>query len=419
MRSISAGGPHNAAHFLSVRRGAPTWGCASLLAPWLENVLNPKKNLFLSLSCSQGGRSGAKRPAKLPHFDGAFGANNKLRRSLYITLARAVLCLLLTLSLGGIFPGTLPALDSSAPAAIEIKATPIESFDPGDLARRRFGALEFRGGLVLSSPYKHFGGISALRLQPDGAHFIALSDRSYWLSGRIVCKSGRPAAISEAAMAPILNSKGKPTNWDTESIAQDEGRLYVGIETTNRIVRFNYGRKGLLARGEDTAVPAGIKSLPTNKGLEAVVFVPRKFALGGSLIGVSERGPTESDDLKAFIVGGRNPGEFAVKRTDDYDASDAALLPDGDLLLLERRFSLLRGGISMRIRRIRMNDIRPGALVDGPILIEADMRNDIDNMEALSVHRTLSGEIILSLMSDDNFSPVQRTVLLQFRLVDK
>jgi len=405
-RSASAGngGANEDACSLFARRGAPPWRCASLLAPWLK--LTPQRSVSCrsSASSSQGG-------SELPHSDGAIGAKTKRPRTL--------LCLLLILSLSSILPKILSAFDSIAPASIDIKATPIESFDPSDPARRQFGALEFRGGLVLSSPYKHFGGISALRVQPDGARFIALSDRSYWLSGRIVYKGSRPAAISEAAMAPFLNSKGKPTNWDTESIAQDDGRLYVGIETSNRIVRFNYGSKGLLARGEDMVVPAGIKSLSDNKGLEALVFVTRKFALGGSLIGVSERGLTPSGDLKAFIIGGRDPGEFTVKRTDDYDVSDAALLPDGDLLILERRFSLLRGGISMRIRRIRMSDIHRGALVDGSILIEADMRNEIDNMEALSVHRTSSGEIILSLMSDDNFTSIQRTLLLQFRLTDK
>ncbi len=45
------------------------------------------------------------------------------------------------------------------------------------------------------------------------------------------------------------------------------------------------------------------------------------------------------------------------------------------------------------------------------------MGYDIDNMEGLAVHRTDAGDIILTLISDDNFSPLQRTLLLQFRLV--
>ena len=45
------------------------------------------------------------------------------------------------------------------------------------------------------------------------------------------------------------------------------------------------------------------------------------------------------------------------------------------------------------------------------------MGYQIDNMEGLAVHRTDAGDIVLTLVSDDNFSPLQRTMLLQFTLV--
>ena len=51
-------------------------------------------------------------------------------------------------------------------------------------------------------------------------------------------------------------------------------------------------------------------------------------------------------------------------------------------------------------------------------LIFADMGYQIDNMEGLSVHRTTAGDTILTLVSDDNFSALQRTILLQFKLVE-
>ncbi len=302
---------------------------------------------------------------------------------------------------------------------IEIQSEPIAAFDLGDSSRTVFGALEFRGGLVLKSSAKTFGGISALRVQKDGAHFIALSDRSTWLRGRIEYKDNRPIGIVDAAMAPILNADGKPEPpFDSESIAQDGDTLYVGTERNNRILRFNYGKEGFLARCEPIPVPPGIVSLPFNQGLEALVYVPGELPLAGALLSLSENGQDEAGNLKAFIVGGPNPGDFAVKRTDSYSISDAALLPSGDLLILERKYSMDRG-TSMRIRRIPLADIKPGAIVDGPIIIEADTRYQIDNMEALSVHRTSSGETLLTLMSDNNFSPTQRTVLLQFLLREK
>jgi hypothetical protein len=304
-------------------------------------------------------------------------------------------------------------------SGIQIEARPIDSFEPANPGRLIFGSLEFRGGLALSSSYKHFGGISAMRIRPDGADFIALSDRTFWLRGRIAYKGIHPVGIQSAVMAPILDRRGNAANeWDTESIADDGEVLYVGIEGINSIMRFDFRKQGLLARSEPAKIPPGIKDLPDNKGLEAMVFVPRRLPLGGALIALSERGLDNSGNLKAFLIGGRKPGSFAVKRTDEYDISDAALLPDGDLLILERKFFILEG-VFMRIRRISLRDIRPGALVDGPILIEADMRDQIDNMEALCVHQTRSGEIILTLMSDDNFSAIQRTILLQFALKDK
>jgi len=157
--------------------------------------------------------------------------------------------------------------------------------------------------------------------------------------------------------------------------------------------------------------------LPLNKGLEALVFVPRNQPMGGTLIAISERGLDGAGNLRAFLIGGPAPGNFTVKRSEQFDISDAALLPSGDLLILERSLSWPEG-LLVQIRRIPIEDVRPGAVVDGPVLFEADLRFEIDNMEGLAVHQTPAGEIVLTLISDDNFFPaLQRTELLQFTLV--
>jgi len=57
-------------------------------------------------------------------------------------------------------------------------------------------------------------------------------------------------------------------------------------------------------------------------------------------------------------------------------------------------------------------------VVDGPTIFDADLGYEIDNMEGLDVHRTNDGEIVLTMVSDDNFSLLQRTLLLQFTLVE-
>jgi hypothetical protein len=309
------------------------------------------------------------------------------------------------------------------PARIEIAAAPIAAFDPRAPDQVRFGALAFRGGLALTSPNRDFGGVSAIRVGPDGAQFVALTDKSHWLTGRIDYDAQRrPRGIAAAVLAPMLGPDGRTLaarGWyDTESLARDGGTFYVGIERVNRIVRFDFGRFGVLARADSIPVPPGVAKLPNNKGLEALEFVPKGQPLAGSLIAISERGLDPQGNIRGFLIGGPNPGEFSVKRSDDFDISDCVLLPSGDLLLLERRFTWWTG-VAMRIRRVPQAALAPGATVDGPTLIVADMAYQIDNMEGLSVHRSPQGEIILTLVSDDNFSPLQRTILLQFRLMEE
>ena len=81
------------------------------------------------------------------------------------------------------------------------------------------------------------------------------------------------------------------------------------------------------------------------------------------------------------------------------------------------KFSLL-GGIGVRIRRIQIGSLAPGAVIDGPTIFNADLGSEIDNLEGIDVHVTPEGETVLTLISDDNFSMIQRNLLLQFTLVD-
>jgi hypothetical protein len=104
-----------------------------------------------------------------------------------------------------------------------------------------------------------------------------------------------------------------------------------------------------------------------------------------------------------------------VRPRDEFEVTDAAFLPDGDLLLLERRFSIATG-VGMRLRRIEGESIRPDAVVDGDILFEANYRSQIDNMEGLDAIPEPDGSVRLIVVSDDNHSILQRTLMLEFRL---
>jgi hypothetical protein len=302
---------------------------------------------------------------------------------------------------------------------VPIEAKPILHFDRDDASRRIFGALEFMGGLELSCADPHFGGISALRIQADGVHFLALSDRAYWIRGALIYKGSRPAAIADAEIAPVLGpDKKHVARWDTEATAEDGNRLYVGVEGLDRIPYFDYDTQKFPSYLDAIPFPPGLTELPKNGGLEALEFIPKKNSSGGVLVAFSEIGLDEDGNIKAYLIEGTDRKTFAVKRSDEFDISDAVLIPGGDLLILERKFDIL-DGVSMRIRRLSAGAIKPDTTVDGPTVVEADMQCQIDNMEAMSAHRNTAGEIILTLMSDDNNSSIQRNLLLQFKLIDK
>jgi hypothetical protein len=307
----------------------------------------------------------------------------------------------------------------SAPTRVEVQAAPITNFDNRDPDQKRFGLLQFRGGLALTSKNEAFGGISGIHMEPDGARFLAVTDRGSWMRGRILYRDGLPAGIADVEMAPILGVDGKPLaaqGWfDTESLTELDGYFYVGIERVERIMRFDIRRDGLKARGEAVAVPDEFKTFTRNKSLECVAGAPKGTVLAGSLITVTERSLDEAGNLRAFIFANGKAERFSVKRSDDFEVSDCTVLPPGDLLLLERRYSPARG-VAMRIRRVPLASVKPGALVDGEALIVADLAYQLDNMEGIALHRDARGETVLTLVSDDNFSPLQRNLLLQFTL---
>jgi hypothetical protein len=304
--------------------------------------------------------------------------------------------------------------------SISILALPIEFFDNRDPSRIRFGQLEFRGGLVLASKSITFGGLSAIHVEPDGAHFLSVTDKGSWLRGRIVYRADRPSGIVGAEMAPLLGHDGKPLavhGWyDAESLAESDGQFYVGIERVEKIVRFDIGRDRLMARGEPITVPADFKTFTRNKSLECLTIPPKGAPYAGALIAITERSLDAAGNLRSYIIKGDHVTRFAIKRSGEFDATDCAILPPADLLLLERRYSLA-SSLGMRIRRIPLAAIKPGAVVDGHPLIEADLAHQIDNMEGIAVHRNARGETIITLISDDDFSPIQRNLLLQFAVV--
>ncbi len=313
-----------------------------------------------------------------------------------------------------------------APERITVRALPIASFDNRDPTRVRFGALEFRGGLELTSSFSAFGGISGL-LMPDHSHLVAITDNGSWLKARLVYDGGRLTDLADVEMAPLLGADGRPLAtgraYDAESIARIGDDVYVGIERVQRIVRFAYGKQGFAARGQDIRVPSDFKSFVKNASLECLAAPAAGQPHGGKLVVMTERSLDAAGNHRAFVLdpsaknGDAGVLRFSLARSDDFDVTDCAVLPTGDLLVLERHFSRARG-VAMRIRRLPLAAIKDGVLLDGKILIQADLGYQIDNMEGIAVTRNEAGETIITIASDDNFSPIQRNLVLQFALVE-
>ncbi|MCZ8259313.1 MAG: esterase-like activity of phytase family protein [Beijerinckiaceae bacterium] len=315
--------------------------------------------------------------------------------------------------------GPAAAFDRQQPRALAIEASAFSSFSAGDRDRRQFGALTFLGGLELRSKDPEFGGMSGLVLEPNGAGMLAITDRAHWITGRIQQRDDVPLGIEGARIGPLRAPDGrrmKDTRYfDCESVFRQGRSLFVGVERTHDILQFDLNAAGEpTGNARLTATMPEMKSLHQNGGIEALGLVPAGSEWSGSLLALAEkeaRGQPPGE-IPGFLIGAR-PGRLSLRRIGDFDVTDLAFLPNGDLLVLERRFVPLFG-VGFRIRRIPLAMIRPGAVLDGPALIVADLSMQIDNMEGLAVHRNPQGRTIITLVSDNNFSLLQRNLLLRF-----
>ena len=316
-------------------------------------------------------------------------------------------------------------LPAAAPATAEILDLPVASRTISNFAiasdKRVFGKLEFLGSLSYSSSDPLLGAVSAIRFRDDRQHFVAVLDTGHWLTGRIERDAeGRLSGLADLKAHSMIDSAGQDENvkyrMDAEGFAIGKGELLVSYENVHRIDV--YPDPGFMeARPSRTLpLPFPTKELRGNRGMETLAMSPEAGPLGAVPVTVTERSLDAKGNVLAAVLDGPLAGPFSVIRNDPWDITDGAFLPNGDLLLLERRFRL-SDGVGMRIRRIDGTTIRPGATVDGEVLIDADLSQQIDNMEGLDVVRMADGDIRIVVVSDDNHSILQRNLMLEFRLL--
>ncbi len=293
-----------------------------------------------------------------------------------------------------------------------LRATPLP-LDADDPARVRVGALRYFGGWQLSSGERQFGGISSLIA--DHGRFIAIGD-----SGNIMrFQFDRAGRISGAPVFELADGPGtdnRKSKRDSESSTRDPvtGKIWIGFEGANQLWRYSPD----LAHGEAHVRPHEMVHWPANTGAEALVRLR-----DGRFLVFSEEAELPNGANAGLLfasdptVGHVKPLCFGYRAPPGYAVTDAAELPDGRLLMLHRRFTLL-DGVSAKLAIVDLRGIAAGATIAGKEIATLAPPLTVDNMEGLAVERD-QGRTIVWIASDDNFSAVQRTLLLKFALEDE
>jgi hypothetical protein len=316
------------------------------------------------------------------------------------------LCLLLILILSS---SGEKGLDPLRNHSIEIAAQPI-SLNTVDPRITRLGALEYLGGWVLTSDDAAFGGLSALYLEKGVFHAIgdAGTRVDFSFDGRV---------ISAARIRPLPVGCGHrwlKRDQDSESLAINPitHDVVIGLEMRQSLCVMQGG-----FRDQATELrPDAMRLWPRTGGPESATFLP-----DGRLLVLAER---DDDAGKAVTpallfpshapIGVGTPLVMGYEAPAGFRAVDAVALKDGRLLVLNRRFAA-PFSFTASLVMIERPDYRTGMILKGQEIARFASPYVTDNLEGLAIEQK-SEETIIWLTSDDNFMPLQQTLLLRFRL---
>ena len=275
------------------------------------------------------------------------------------------------------------------------------------------GPLRPLGGLVIDAAALGGGGFSGAHLARD-LTLTLISDRGHWAEARLLLDGLTPVGLAPLRHGPLRDEAGKsiPRGFaaDAEALARlPDGTWLVAFERRHRIRAY----RPLDGPGLYVAAPPGLEGAPANGGLESLAVLP-----DGRLFTIAETfTPPDRPELRHAWLG--VPGRWTSlywQPSPGFHPTDAAILPDGRALVLERRFSLL-GGFSARLVMTApdaLRSAREGAVLHGEtILMLDDAPLPSENWEAVAVTR-FGDQTLVALISDDNESILQRSLLLLF-----
>jgi hypothetical protein len=330
-------------------------------------------------------------------------------------IARAIMTGAVLLAVAALI--MLPNIPATAePLALTARPVPLHM---GDAARERVGRLIWRGGLELTSPDPRFGGLSGLLVSDDGSRMTAVTDRGSWITARLVIDAaGRLAGLADAEIGPLRGPTGAhfatKHDQDAESLARlPDGSVLVGFERNHRILRYPAGDNPLANPSVRLPVPKELETLRKKGGIEALVTLA-----DGTLLALAEGRKKKKKKKKegpAFLLRDGAWSGLSYRRSGRFRPSGAARLPNGDLLVIERSFTVI-DGVAVRLVRVAAGSVIAGARLKAETIAVLRPPLTLDNLEGVDVRRTVDGETLIYLVSDDNFRRFQRTLLLVFAL---
>ncbi|MES1200462.1 MAG: esterase-like activity of phytase family protein [Pseudomonadota bacterium] len=287
---------------------------------------------------------------------------------------------------------------------------------PVELGGDRVGDLSFRGGLELTSRDFAFGGLSGL-VVGDDLSVVAITDNGDWFQGKLTLDDvGRLVGVADGQMALMRGTNGKPFEskeaGDSEDITRlPDGRYAVSFEQIQKVRIYNLPRDGPFGHAEWGPELARARTLPNNEGLEALTT----DADGALLVGA------EHGDRRGHMIW-RAPLDAAapvqpvarLRMGVGFGLAGFARLPDGDIIALERFYAPVVG-VRIRLERLDGAALRQGRVAAREIAYFQPPLA-IDNFEGVSAVRRADGGTRLYLISDNNFSARQRTLLYAFDL---
>lgn len=261
------------------------------------------------------------------------------------------------------------------------------------------------GTFVWDRDDRDFGGFSAIEVTADGLGLTAISDRGAWIRGTIRREGGRITGVDAGPVAPLLDHEGKPVInefADAEGLAIGrDGIAYVSFELYSRVLRFpDFTKKSNRLRHHKDFFTFGL-----NSSLEALAIDAQ-----GTLYTIPEMTATRDTPFPVYRLRGRDWDQpFDFPRRGRYLVTGADIF-EGRLYILERAFYGF--GFSTRVRRFDM-----GADLTNEVVLMQSRLGQFDNLEGIGVWRD-GTDVVLTMISDDNFIPVQRTELVEYRIPD-